>query len=117
MDFQQAIQSGFAKYANFTGRAPRSEYWFWCLFQFLALIGALIVDGILGTDGLLYLLAVLGLTIPSLAVAVRRLHDLGKSGWNFLFILIPLVGPILLLVWYCQPGTAGDNQYGSNPLA
>lgn len=131
MNFQEAIKSCLSKYAEFKGRAPRSEFWFWYLFQFIAVIVAMILDNILGSDfsvddgyggetsliyGYLYLAVVLGLFLPGLAVTVRRLHDIGKSGWNYLFILIPLVGPILLLVWFCKAGDGNDNQYGSNPL-
>jgi uncharacterized membrane protein YhaH (DUF805 family) len=116
MDFQEAIKSCLSKYVEFSGRAPRSEFWFWYLFQVLVAIAALIVDGVLGTGGLLYMGAVFGLFLPGLAVTVRRLHDIGKSGWFYLFILIPLVGPILLLVWFCQDSDGGDNQYGPNPL-
>jgi uncharacterized membrane protein YhaH (DUF805 family) len=60
-------------------------------------------------------IAGLALFIPGLAVAVRRLHDIGKSGWNLLLCLIPLVGAIILIIWYCQPSQEGDNEYGPNP--
>ena len=102
--FGAAIKTCFNKYAVFEGRANRSEYWYWALFNF-----------ILGCIPYLGWLAMLGTIIPSIAVAVRRLHDLGKSGWNYLFCLIPIAGPILLLIWFCTPSQEGDNQYGANP--
>jgi uncharacterized membrane protein YhaH (DUF805 family) len=108
------------KYAVFNGRARRKEYWFFVLFNVLISIILGFIDGLLGlTDsgGLgplrgLYTLAVL---IPSLAVAVRRLHDTGKSGWFLLLALIPCVGGIILLIFMAQEGESGGNQYGSDP--
>ncbi len=132
MNFQDAVKSGFSKYAEFNGRAPRSEYWFWTLFATIVTVVAMILDGVLGTNftmddgyggetssgyGYFYLAAVLGLLLPGLAVTVRRLHDTGRSGWFFLLALIPLVGGIILLVWFCTAGAAEDNQYGPNPLS
>ena len=109
------------KYAVFGGRARRKEYWMFVLFNMIITSVALILDYVLGiaTEGMgygllsgLYGLAVL---IPSLAVSVRRLHDVGKNGL-FLFIsLIPLIGGIWLLVVLCGDSESGDNQYGSNP--
>lgn len=114
MKFDEAIKSGFTNYANFSGRARRSEYWFFALFNFLALLGAQVVDGILfgSTTGLFYVVAVLGLFIPSLSLAWRRLHDIGKSG-GFVFIaFIPIVGAILLIIWLATDSQAVKNQYG-----
>ena len=115
MTFTQAIQSVFAQYATFTGRARRSEYWFFVLFNYVisAALGFLgrymflfsILSG-------LYSLAVL---IPSLAVTWRRLHDIGKGGGWYFFILVPLVGWIFLLVWLCRDSQPGQNAYGPNP--
>lgn len=102
--FGDAVKSCFGKYATFSGRANRSEYWYFVLFTFLC-----------GIIPFLGYLASLVFLIPGIAVAVRRLHDLGKSGWNYLFVLIPLVGPILLIIWFCQPSQEGENQYGPNP--
>ena len=106
---------------NFNGRAQRSEYWFFVLFNFIAglvlgfadgiLIAALEVPPVLGT---LYSLAAI---IPSIAVGVRRLHDIGKSGWMMLLGLIPCIGTILLIVWFCQDSEADANDYGPNPKA
>ena len=114
MKFDEAIKSGFANYAKFSGRARRSEYWFFALFNFLVLLAAQVVDGILfgTTIGLYYIVAALGLFIPSLAVAWRRLHDMGKSGGFIFIVLIPLVGAILLIVWLTTDSQPAKNQYG-----
>ena len=107
-------------YAVFSGRARRKEYWMYMLFYTIFAIVAIILDFIIGTAGnawfgLFYCLYYLAVLIPSLAVSVRRLHDIGKSGW-FLFIsLIPIIGSIWLLVLMCTDGTAGENEYGANP--
>lgn len=123
MSFTEAVKTVLGKYTDFTGRARRSEFWYWALFEFLigAVFGVLITilggqQSFLGglVNGLFYLVE-LALLIPSLAVIWRRLHDVGKSGVYFLFILIPLVGAILLLVWYCQDSQSGENEYGPNP--
>ena len=111
------------KYAVFTGRARRSEYWFFVLFNMIISFVLGFVDGMFGTKdpvtslgllGGLYSLAVL---IPGLAVAVRRLLDVGKSGWMILVALIPLVGWIWLIVLFATDSVQGDNEYGSNPKA
>ena len=116
MDFVTAAKTGLSKYATFSGRARRSEYWFFVLFQLLALIVAGIIDGILGTDGGLYGLVALGLLLPIIAVSVRRLHDTDRSGWWYLLVLVPF-GVIVLLIWWCTKGTAGDNRFGADPTA
>jgi uncharacterized membrane protein YhaH (DUF805 family) len=94
-------------YANFNGRARRSEYWYFVLFNFIISLGINLIGAAVDFDmlGNIYSLAVL---IPSLAVAVRRMHDVGKSGW---FILIPIYNLILA----CTDSQAGDNEYGPNP--
>lgn len=111
-------------YANFNGRARRSEYWYFTLanllllipFYILGIVGAASSNAGLSVLGMaVYGLVALGTLVPSLAVAVRRLHDLGKSGWNYLFVLIPLVGPIILLVWFCTEGNRFVNNYGDDP--
>jgi uncharacterized membrane protein YhaH (DUF805 family) len=109
------------QYADFSGRARRSEYWMFTLFNVIFAIVAMILDNVLGTAiqgigyGLIYILYVLVLFIPGLAVAARRLHDVGKSGWMFLIVLIPIVGAIWLLVLFCKDGQPGDNKWGQNP--
>lgn len=105
----------FTKYATFSGRARRKEYWMFILFNMLVAFGVNIVDAVLGMEGVLaagYSLAVL---IPAWAVFTRRMHDIGKSGWWWLIALIPLVGAIVLLVFACQDSQPGDNAYGPNP--
>lgn len=114
----------FKNYANFEGRARRSEYWFFALgnmliiipFYIVALVGLSADSGVLSGLGFaVYGITALATLIPSLAVAVRRLHDINKSGWNYLFVFIPLVGPILLLVWFFTEGDRSMNQYGDDP--
>ncbi|MFF9360870.1 MULTISPECIES: DUF805 domain-containing protein [Streptomyces] len=102
------------KYAVFSGRARRQEYWMFFLFNLIITIVLAIVDAALDTQvlQLVYGLAVL---IPGLAVAVRRLHDTGRSGWWILISLIPLVGFIILLVFLASEGKPEANEYGPNP--
>jgi uncharacterized membrane protein YhaH (DUF805 family) len=115
MNFTQAISSGFSNYVNFAGRAVRSEYWYWVLFVVIVSIVASIIDVVLGTRlfNPIFSLAVL---LPSLAVGVRRLHDLDRSGWWLLLSLIPLIGAIVLIVWFVGRGTPGANRFGPDPL-
>lgn len=109
------------KYAEFGGRARRTEYWMFVLFNLIFAIAAMIIDNVIGTAisgigyGLFYILYCLAVLVPGLAVAVRRLHDVGKSGWMILIVLIPLVGAIWLLVLMVLDSDAGDNAYGPNP--
>ncbi|MBW7843823.1 MAG: DUF805 domain-containing protein [Ignavibacterium sp.] len=108
-------------YAGFSGRARRKEYWMFVLFNVIFAIVAMILDNVLGIAiegvgyGPLYGLYLLAMIIPSLAVAVRRLHDVGKSGWMILISLIPIIGAIWLLVLMVTDGNPGENQYGPNP--
>ena len=109
------------KYAVFEGRARRAEYWFFGLFNAiigiaLVFLGAVIAGGDTDHPALFISnLYSLGVLLPSLAVAVRRLHDTGRSGWWIFIGLIPLVGWIVLIVFYVQDSDAGDNAYGPNP--
>jgi len=116
MNFGQAIASGFSNYVNFSDRACRSEYWHWVLFIVLAEIATTIVDTALGKQVTTSLVG-LGTFLPSLAIAVRRLHDLDRSGWWIFLSLIPLVGWIILIIWYCTEGTSGSNRFGPDRLA
>ncbi|MEU8713726.1 MULTISPECIES: DUF805 domain-containing protein [unclassified Streptomyces] len=102
------------KYAVFSGRARRQEYWMYTLFNVIAAIVLAIIGRVIGFPALVavYYLAVL---VPSLAVAVRRLHDTGRSGWAILIGIIPLVGGIILLVWFASEGKPEANEYGENP--
>ena len=101
-------------YADFSGRARRKEYWMYTLFYLIFSFVAGFLDGILTTNFIspLYILA---LFIPNLAVAVRRLHDTGRSGWWLLFGLVPIIGTIVILIFYLQNSSPGENQYGPNP--
>ncbi|WP_055525052.1 DUF805 domain-containing protein [Streptomyces graminilatus] len=102
------------KYLVFSGRARRKEYWMFALFSIIISVVLQIIDSVIGTSilGIVYSLAVL---LPSLGVAVRRLHDTGRTGWWLLIAIIPLVGAITLLVFACLDGDQGDNKYGPNP--
>ena len=108
-------------YARFGGRARRKEYWMFTLFNFIFLIIAMIIDNVVNTTvgklpyGLFYSLYAIAVLIPGLAVAVRRLHDVGKSGWMILIALIPIIGAIWLLVLMVTDSDPGENEYGANP--
>ncbi len=114
----------FENYANFSGRARRSEYWYFILFNIILFVPLYIIvifgaanenDGVTMLGFSLMALIFIGLFIPWLAVVVRRLHDINKSGWNYFVRLIPIVGPIILLVWLCTEGSAFRNNYGEDP--
>ena len=112
MSFVDAIKSGFSNYVTFGGRAIRSEYWYWVLFIVLAEIVTSIIDyGILGYQITTPLFG-LAVFLPGLAVSIRRLHDLDRTGWWIFIVFIPLIGAILLIVWYCSRGTMGANRFG-----
>lgn len=116
MDFSQSISTCLSKYATFSGRAQRSEYWWFALFTVLVSLGTQFLDLFLGFP-LLNMLASLALLLPSLAVGARRLHDTDRSGWWLLIILVPVIGWIVLLVFFCSRGTVGPNRFGADPLA
>lgn len=119
--FQGSIKYCLSNYANFNGRASRSEYWYFCLFTAIVGFVAEIFAGIVGAiAGELIALVIqlgisLSLTLPSLAVGARRLHDTGRSGAYLLLGLIPLIGGIILIVFFCQESQPHENQYGPNP--
>ncbi|MCK9824004.1 DUF805 domain-containing protein [Nocardioides cavernae] len=121
MDFATSVRTCFAKYVDFSGRARRSEFWWFVLFTAIVGIVASVVDTALGTDydvrqgGLVNTLASLVLVLPQLAVGARRLHDIGRSGWWQLLGIIPVIGWIFLLVWFCTDSRRRDNQYGPSP--
>jgi len=124
VSFSQAVKSGFANYANFSGRAARPEYWWFALFVFLVelipyigLLGAMPDTGEDVSGTYLFWAALvglfwLGLILPYLGVAVRRLHDTGRSGWWYFISLVPCIGFIWLIVLLVMPSTPGPNQYG-----
>jgi uncharacterized membrane protein YhaH (DUF805 family) len=132
MGFMDAVRSGFGNYVTFSGRARRSEYWFWVLFVIIAIVIATAIDGMINPDlvttssgdgmygvsatgGIVALIVSLALFLPGLAMTVRRLHDIDRSGWWILIGLIPLIGFIVLLVFYCTDGTQGSNRFGEDP--
>ena len=102
-------------YADFNGRARRQEYWMFVLFNIIFAFVAGALDAALGSWGAIGGLYGLALLIPGLAVSVRRLHDIGKSGWMLLIALIPLIGTIWLIILLATDSTPGNNQYGNNP--
>jgi uncharacterized membrane protein YhaH (DUF805 family) len=135
--FFEAIGICFSKYATFKGRAPRSEFWWWTLFQFCIaavfesiLLPPLLQDieqlratGVIppqdayhGIMQLIFSFVSLALLLPTLSVGVRRLHDRGKSAWWYFFPLVPVIGSIMMLIWFCQRGTPGNNRFGPDPL-
>ncbi|QOW09224.1 DUF805 domain-containing protein [Kaistella flava (ex Peng et al. 2021)] len=110
------------QYADFSGRARRTEFWMYALFNMIFAITAAVLDNILGLKfneqipyGFIYLLYGLATFIPGLALAVRRLHDVGKSGWFYFIAFIPIIGAIWLLILFVTEGTPGSNLYGVNP--
>ena len=120
MGFAEAVSAGFSNYFNFADRATRSEYWYFLLF--LAILGA--VTGILDFAlfgfrlvGPLSGIASLVTFIPAVSLSVRRLHDIGRTGWWVLLALIPIVGWVVLIVWACQPTVPQANAYGQPPAA
>jgi len=122
MDFGTSVKTCFNKYAVFAGRASRSEFWWFALFttaasQVLSFIDVTIFDGVSQDLSPLNSLFVLATLLPSLGVAVRRLHDTDRSGWWWWLVLLPIIGWIILIVWYATQGTNGRNSFGFDPLA
>lgn len=122
MNFTEAVKSGFSRYTEFPGRSIRSEFWYFTLFVFVGQIICSILDGAIsggamsdtltgGGIGLVEGVFVLGTIIPSLAVSVRRLHDIDRTGW-WILIVLTIIGILLLLYWYCQPGSEDKNRFG-----
>ncbi len=124
MNMGEAVRTVLSNYATFKGRARRPEYWWWVLAVFLASIVIQAIDGavvapLLGFPRFgvnawqpLTVLFSLAIVVPSIAVGVRRLHDIGRSGWWILFGLIPIVGWLVVLYWLVQPTRDGENEYG-----
>ena len=110
VSFIDAVKLYFSRYTDFKGRSRRSEYWWFTLFNMIvsAIIGAILPD-----FAWIWSLVVL---VPGLAICVRRLHDVGKSGWFYLWMLLPLAGWIIVLIQFCKDSTE-DNQWGPNPKA
>lgn len=126
MTLQESVKTVFSKYATFSGRATRSEFWYFALFNFIMAFGLIIAGILLGAifgsnEGavggfaigyFLYMIYSLAAIIPNISVTVRRLHDTNRSGWNYWWCLLPLVGPIVLLVFLLQGSDPKDNKYG-----
>lgn len=112
MNIQQATAVCIRNYANFSGRATRSEFWYFWLFQILMHVGLSLMATVV--DGFAYvsILASLVLVFPNIAVAARRLHDIDRSGWWQLIIVVPVVGIFIALYWYVQPSQPVENGYG-----
>lgn len=109
------------QYFDFSGRARRKEYWMYTLFNVIVAFALGIIDGITGAKlggemfGLLGTLYTLAVLIPGIAVGVRRMHDLDRSGWWLLIAFVPVIGAIVLLVWACSEGSRGSNRFGPDP--
>jgi len=109
------------QFADFSGRARRKEYWMFILFYYIFAFIAMIIDNVIGVAspelgyGIIYVLYALVMFIPYIAVSVRRLHDVGKSGWMFFILLIPIIGAIWFLVLLVTDSNPGENPYGTNP--
>lgn len=124
MDFSDAVSVCLRKYADFSGRAGRPEFWWFFVFNVAASLVASIVDGMAGTDvtstpltgdqGLFGILVTLALLVPNLSVGARRLHDTGRSAWWLLLLLVPCVGILVLIVFACL-ASQPPNQYGAGP--
>ena len=111
------------KYAVFGGRSRRKEYWYFVLFSLIVSLVLSAVDALLGTFGSASNVGLLGgiyglaIIIPTIAVSVRRLHDIDRTGWWVLISLVPVIGTIVLLVFAVLDGTPGENRFGPNPKA
>lgn len=105
----------FKKYAEFDGRSRRTEYWMFILFNMIVSFVFGFIDGMAATGGVIGLLYVLVVFVPSIAVSIRRLHDAGHSGWWLLINLIPILGWIVFLIFTVQDSVPSTNQYGENP--
>jgi uncharacterized membrane protein YhaH (DUF805 family) len=121
MTFPESVRTCLRKYADFSGRARRSEFWYFVLWTFLVSVVASIIDVVLGSrwgsgSGLVETLADVALLLPGLAVGARRLHDVSRSGWWLLMGLVPCAGFIVLVVFFVLDSHP-DNQYGPSPKA
>jgi uncharacterized membrane protein YhaH (DUF805 family) len=123
MNFGGAIVSGFRNSFNFSGRASRSEFWFFTLFCNLVIVASAGIGELLFSDpvaretfGLVLLLIYAALLVSAITLSIRRLHDVDRTGWWFL-ITLTFIGDVLLLVWFCTKGTVSHNRFGPDPLA
>ncbi|TNB62512.1 DUF805 domain-containing protein [Campylobacter helveticus] len=120
MNFTQAVSVGLTKLFCFQGRTSRSEFWWFVLFLTIVSFILRLPLFFLSPDSIFYLsydaITLLVVGIVGIAIATRRLHDIDKSGWWQLLNLIPLIGFIVLLCWFCEKGTDGENRFGADPL-
>ena len=128
MNFTTAVKVVLSKYATLEGRASRSEYWYWVLaiiiLSFvLAIIEGAVIAPSIGFEAFdpqagqpLRVLMIFAVFLPSLGVSVRRLHDIGRSGWWLLIQFVPFIGSLILLWWFVRPGEGSDNAYGTSQL-
>jgi uncharacterized membrane protein YhaH (DUF805 family) len=114
MGFSEAVSTCFKKFVVWDGRASRAEFWWFHLAAALIIIADVIIGQAIGTQ-ILYIISVIVLILPSIAVLVRRLHDTDRSGWWYWVQLLPLIGLIVLLVFTLSGSDEGDNKYGPNP--
>ena len=114
MNFMTAVSTCFKKYATFSGRASRSEYWYFTLFYMVvsAVLSLIFQDQSMSALSTVFSLVTL---VPTLAVSWRRMHDIGKSGAWSLLVLLPIIGTIIVLIWECKDSQPGSNAYGPNP--
>jgi len=117
MRFREAIKSAFSKYVIAEGRACRSEFWFFTLFNILVPAIIFVVVMTTRVTFIWRLIPIYGIAIllPWISVLIRRLHDVGQSGWMYLLVLIPITGAIAILIWLCSDSQSGSNKYGPNP--
>lgn len=121
MSFGESVKTCFQKYVTFKGRARRSEYWWFCLLNFIVSIVTLVLDYQMDTInielglGALSGLYTLIVFLPGLAVSVRRLHDTGHSGWLYLLIIIPILGSLFLLYFFASDSAPEENRYSKSP--
>ncbi len=105
------------KYAVFDGRARRKEYWMFALFNVIVVVLLGVIEGVVGTAGILVTIYSLGVLVPSVGVAIRRLHDTDRSGWWLLIGLVPVIGGLVLLYFLVLDSNSAENQFGANPKA
>jgi len=113
VSFTEAIRVCLNKYVTFSGRARRSEFWFWALFAVCIGVVAGIIDNIVGSS-IVSWVVYLGLLLPGIAVTIRRLHDTSRSGWFYLLALVPF-GGFVVLYFVLQDSTPADNAFGASP--
>jgi len=121
MNLVEAVSSGFRNYVNFSGRAVRSEYWYWTLCVTIVVVVLGVIDERLypgtqmGAFSYLNMIVTLALIVPGLAMSVRRLHDIDRTGW-WLLLGFTVIGAFVLIYWACLRGTLGPNRFGPDPL-